>query len=87
MTALPPSQYPVRHVSGDSDRWAAFSVLNTSGGDTIDVSAYFSVVKRATLLGITVAAALSATVSGTVITIPAGATNDAAILTVYGCAV
>jgi hypothetical protein len=87
MAALPAQQFPMRFLSGDSDRWAVFTVLNTSAGDTIDVGAYFTIVKRATLLGVTVAAAVSAAVSGTVVTIPAGAANDAAILTVYGCAI
>lgn len=87
MAALPPLQYPMRYMSGDSDRWAVFTVLNCNAADTIDLGQFFTVLKRATLLGVTVAAAVSASVSGTVVTIPAGASADAAILTAYGCAI
>jgi hypothetical protein len=86
MASLPATQFPMRHLNGDSDRYAVFTLLNVNAGDTADLSSYFSIVKRATLLGITVAAAVAATVSGTVVTVPAGANGDAAILTVYGCA-
>lgn len=86
MAALPQPQYPLRHKSGDSDRYAVYALLNINAADTVDLAADFSRVLRATLLGITVAAAVSATVSGTVVTIPAGAANDVAILTAYGIA-
>lgn len=86
MAALPTTQFPIRHLNGDSDRWAVFSLLDVSAGDTVDLAEFFTVVKRATLLGVTVAAAVAATVGGTVVTIPAGANQDAAILTAYGVA-
>jgi hypothetical protein len=86
MAALPTTQFPVRHMNGDSDRYAVFSLLNINAGDTVDLQEFFTVVKRATLLGVTVAAAVAATVSGTVVTVPAGANGDAAILTAYGVA-
>jgi hypothetical protein len=87
MTVLPSVQYPMRHMSGDVDRWAVFALLNVTAGDTLDLSGYFTVVRRATLLGVTVVAALAATVTAdTIITIPAGAAKDAAVLTVYGVA-
>lgn len=87
MAALPTNQYPMRYMSGDSDRVAVFALLNVTAGDTVDLSTHFSVVRRATLLGVTVAAAVAATVSaGTVVTVPAGAANDAAMLTAYGVA-
>lgn len=87
MAVLPSVQYPMRHMSGDADRWAVFALLNITAGDTLDLSGFFTVVRRATLLGVTVNAALAATVSAdTIITIPAGAAKDAAILTVYGVA-
>jgi hypothetical protein len=73
-------------MNGDSDRYAVFSLLNINAGDTVDLQEFFTVVKRATLLGVTVAAAVAATVSGTVVTVPAGANGDAAILTAYGVA-
>lgn len=84
MVALPPTRFPLRYASGDFDKLAVFALLNITAGDTVDLSEHFTVLKRGTLVGITVAAALSASVSGTVVTIPAGANQDAAILTVYG---
>lgn len=84
MVALPPTRFPHRYSSGDSDKIAVFALLDITAGDTVDLSEYFTVVKRGTLVGVTVAAALGASVSGTVVTIPAGANRDAAILTVYG---
>lgn len=86
MAALDPSKYPIKWWDGSSDRVAVFALLNISAADTVDLAAYFSTVRRATLLGVTVAATLTANVSGTVVTIPAGASNDAGILTVYGVA-
>lgn len=86
MAALDPAKYPIKWMDGQSDRTACFALLNISAADTVDLAAYFSVVRRATLLGVTVAAALAATVNGTVVTIPAGASSDAGILTVYGVA-
>jgi hypothetical protein len=84
MTALVPTRFPLRYASGDSDKVALFALLNVTAGDTVDLSEHFNVVKRGTLLGVTVTAALAASVSGTTVTIPAGANADAAILTVYG---
>lgn len=86
MAALPPTRYPLRHMSGDADRYAVYSLLNITAGDTVDLSQEFTVVKRGTLVGVTVVAALAASVTGTTVTIPAGANADAAILTVYGVA-
>lgn len=86
MAVLTPAQVQLRHMSGDSDRYAVIALLNISAGDTADLAQYFLVVKRATLLGITVNGALAASVSGTVVTIPAGPNGDAAILTAYGVA-
>jgi hypothetical protein len=84
---LDPTQIALRHQSGDSDRYAVFALLNVNGGDTADLAQYFRVVKRATLLGMTIAATASVSgISGTVITIPAGPSADAVILTVFGVA-
>ena len=86
MAVLPTTQFPVRWQNGDSDRVVVFSLLNINAGDTADLQEFFTVVKRATLLGVTIAAAAVATVNGTVVTIPAGVGADAAILTAYGVA-
>lgn len=87
MAQLDPSRYPLKWENGQSDKVAVFALLNVTAGDTVDIGQYFTVVKRATLLGVTVAAAVSASVAGTVVTIPAGANGDAAILTAYGVAI
>jgi hypothetical protein len=86
MAVLPNTQFPNRWMNGDSDRCAVFALLDVSAGDTLDLQEFFTVVKRATLLGVTIAAAAVANVSGTVVTIPAGVNQDAAILTAYGVA-
>jgi hypothetical protein len=61
-----------------------YELLNITTGDTIDMSPDFKVVKRAVMLGITVAGAVVAANAGNVITIPSGVSADAAYLLVYG---
>jgi hypothetical protein len=74
-------------MNGDSDRIAVFTLLNVNTGDTVDLVSWFAVVRRATMLGVTVNGAVSAAVSGdTIVTIPAGVAKDAVVLTVYGVA-
>jgi len=61
-----------------------YEMLNVNTGDTIDLSPDFRAVKRAVMLGVTVAGAIVAANTGNVITVPAGVANDAAYLLVYG---
>lgn len=84
MAALPQNRYPLMWMDGQSDRTALYAVRNVDGSDTMDVAQEFSVLKRAVILGTTVAATASCSVSGTVITIPAGANDDAAYVLAYG---
>lgn len=86
MAALEPTRYPLMWMNGESDRVALFALRDVTAGDTVDLSGQFTVLKRGTLIGTTVAAAASASVSSTTVTIPAGANRDAAYLLVYGCA-
>jgi hypothetical protein len=86
MAELPLNRFPVKWMSGDSDRTAVYALLDVTGGDTMGVHEQFSVVKRAVVIGTTVAAAASMSVSGTTITVPAGANRDAAYMMVYGAA-
>lgn len=87
MASLPPTQYPARYLNGDTDRWAVFSLLGITAGDTVDLGEFFTVVKRATLVGTTLAAsAVVSGIAGTVVTIPAGPNGDGAILTAFGVA-
>jgi hypothetical protein len=85
MAVLPVSQYPLKWLNGDTDRVAAYAFLNVNGGDTADLSNEFSSVRRASILGVTVVFTGSAAVSGTVVTIPTGASGDSVILCAYGC--
>lgn len=73
-------------MNGETDRVAVYFLRDITAGDTIVLDQEFTIIKRGTLVGTTVAAALAASVSGTTVTIPAGASHDAAVLTVYGCA-
>lgn len=86
MAELPLRRFPLQWMSGDSARTAVYALLDVSGGDTMGVHEQFSVVKRAVVIGTTIAAANSMAVNGTTITVPAGANRDAAYMMVYGAA-
>lgn len=86
MVDLPLNRYPLKWMSGESERTAVYALLDVNGGDVCGVHEQFSVVKRAVVIGTTVAAAASMSVSGTEVTIPAGANRDAAFMMVYGAA-
>lgn len=85
MAAIDPSRCTRQWTDGVAERTALYALKNVSTGDTADLSADFSQLKRAVLLGITVAGAIVASVNGTGISIPAGVANDAAFLLVFGC--
>lgn len=86
MVDLPLNRYPLKWMSGESERTAVYALLNVNGSDVADVHEQFSVVKRAVVIGTTVAAAASMSVSGTEVIVPSGAVNDAAFMMVYGAA-
>jgi hypothetical protein len=69
---------------GLSDFTALYVCRGVTAGDTIDLSPDFRSVKRAVLLGVTIAGAVVAANTGNVVTIPTGPANDAAYLLVYG---
>lgn len=86
MAALTNEQFPILFQDGRSARVALYALLNVSTGDTADLSAMFSSVKRAVILGTTLqGASLVSTITGTTVTIPAGS-NDAGVLLAYGVA-
>lgn len=87
MAALTPAQYPLLFQDGRSGRLALYALLDVTTGDTVDLSALFTEVKRGVILGVTLngAAVVSTITSGTIVTIPGG-TADAAALLVYGVA-
>jgi hypothetical protein len=68
------------------ERVQLFALKNVTAGDTYDLSNYFSVAKRAAMVGITVAGAATASISGNVVTIPATVAADAIYLLVFGVA-
>lgn len=86
MAALPTERYPLLFQDGRSARVALYALLSVTTGDTVDLSAMFMDVKRAIILGTTLqGVAAVTTISGTVVTIPAGS-NDAGVLLAYGVA-
>ncbi|QES45253.1 hypothetical protein DEJ49_33485 [Streptomyces venezuelae] len=90
MAALATTRYPLMWLNGESDRVALYALRDVSAGDLCDLAQEFTVLKRAVIMGTTVAAATSATVGtgadATKVTIPAGASRDAGYLLVYGAA-
>lgn len=86
MVALNLNRYPLKWMSGEAERTAVYALLSVTAGDTMGVHEQFTVVKRAVVIGTTVAAAASMSVSGTDITVPAGANQDAGFMMVFGVA-
>ncbi|MFH8405562.1 hypothetical protein ACH4FX_12415 [Streptomyces sp. NPDC018019] len=86
MAVLEPNRYPLMWMNGESDRVALYALRDISATDMVDVVQQFTVIKRAVIMGTTVAAAVGASISGTTVTIPAGASRDGGYLLVYGVA-
>lgn len=86
MAALTTDKYPLLYQDGRSARVALYALLGVTTGDTVDLSAMFVDVKRAVILGTTLqGTAVVTTITGTIVTIPAGS-NDAGVLLAYGVA-
>ncbi len=90
MAALGTTRYPLMWMNGESDRVALYALRDITAGDTVDLAEQFTCLKRAVIMGTTVAAAVSSAVGtgvdATKVTVPAGATRDAGYLLVYGTA-
>lgn len=71
---------------GTADRIALYALRNCTAGDTADLAAEFTLLKRAVMLATTISGAASATVAGTNVTVPAGLAGDAGYVLVWGCA-
>lgn len=84
MAALTTNQVVKQFSDGASSRTVLYALRNVTAGDTADLAADFSVVKRAVVLGTTVNGALAASVATTIATMPAGLANDAAWLLAWG---
>jgi hypothetical protein len=84
MAVLTTSNVVQVYTDGVSDRVVLFALRKVTTGDTYDLSPFFSVPKQAIMLGTTVNGSATSSVAGTVVTMPAGLANDAAMLLVWG---
>lgn len=85
MALLAPDQVTLVYQDGTCGKTALYAVKNVDAADTVDVGAQFKVVKRAGLVsdtGATIAAI--GTITGTVLTVPAGPADDGVWLIVVG---
>lgn len=86
MAALGARNYVLQWQDGQSERTALYALRNVNTGDTVELADQFSVVKRAVILGTTLAgSAVVSTIATSVVTIPGGS-SDAAYLLVFGVA-
>jgi hypothetical protein len=85
MAQLGSAQVVKQWENGASDKTALYALRKVTTADTADLSADFSVVKQAIALGTTVNGQASVSVSGVTATMPAGLSNDAGYMLVWGC--
>lgn len=76
---------------GVCDRAAVVGLKNVTTGDTVDLGAggafvLFNGIERAVAIGLTVVGSAVVSVTGNVLTIPAGIAGDAIFVLVYGSA-
>jgi hypothetical protein len=78
------------YQEGKADKIALIALRGVSTGDTLDVGPallnVLGVVNRAVVIGILGGAQIAATITGTLVTMPSGMTNDSGYLTVWGSA-
>jgi len=86
MAALTDQQWSVEWMEGSSSRIAVIALKNVTAADTVDLSRVFSRLKNAVVCGTTVIGTGTGGVSGTVLTLPAGLSNDGAVALVFGAA-
>jgi hypothetical protein len=85
VAVLTPAQVVKVYGSGDADRVVLYALRKVTSADTIDLSADFSSPKQAFIMGATViGTAAVSTITGTVLTLPAGLSNDAGWMLVWG---
>lgn len=85
MALLANDQATLVYTEGVCGRTALYALKNVDAADTVDVAAQFKVVKRAGIVsdsGTTIASI--STITGTVLTIPAGPSDDGVWLIVVG---
>jgi hypothetical protein len=71
-------------IDDGAARAVLYELTQVTTADTMDVGAEFRAVKQAAMVGATVEGVATAAVAGTVITIPAGLSGDAAYMLAYG---
>jgi hypothetical protein len=84
---LTANQVQLEYSDGKCIRTALFSLKNVDATDTVDMTPWFLVVKRAGIVSSTGTTIAAATVSGTpplTLTIPAGPVDDGLWLLVVG---
>lgn len=84
MAAITGNQVAPVWSDGVCEKIQLFAVKNVSAGDTFDLSPYFSVAKRAAMVGITIAGTATANISNNIVTIPATVSNDGVYILVFG---
>jgi len=87
MALLANDQVRICFEDGQCGKTALFALKNVDAADTVDVGNHFKVIKKAGIVsdtGTTIAAI--ATIAGTVLTIPAGPSDDGVWLLVTGVA-
>jgi hypothetical protein len=88
MALLANDQVTLAYSAGVCGRTALYALKNVDAADTCDVGGQFKVVKRAGIVsdtGTTIAAV--GTITGTVLTIPTGPSDDGVWLLVCGVSV
>lgn len=93
MAVINAQQVVVPWYDGDVDRKAVVGLKNVTTGDTVDLGVggavsggLFNGVERAVAIGLTVVGTAVVSVTGNVLTVPAGIAGDAIIVLVYGSA-
>ena len=72
------------YSAGQADSVRLIALRNVTAGDTLDVAAWLQIVNRAVVIGVTAFVEIAAVWVGTVVTMPAGLTSDAAYLLLWG---
>jgi hypothetical protein len=91
MAVIAGQQVVIAWQEGTSSKVALIAVKNVTTGDTLDLgptgaTTQFRQLKAAVMLGATVIGSASASIAGTVITMPAGLSADAAWILAFGAA-
>jgi hypothetical protein len=84
MAELSEIQYVHQFSDGVADKMVLFALRNVSSDDTANIQNHLQALERAVVMGTTADVTAEALVEGTLVTMPAGLTNDAGWLLVFG---